>query len=122
MTLSVDTLAPAVLELRVSGKLEKEAYRRWVPVLEAQINTHGKVNLLVYLEDFAGWSAAALWEDLKFDIRHYSDISRLALVGDDPDKSWLATLARPFTAAEVEWFAAGRLEAARAWVKSQPAQ
>jgi hypothetical protein len=29
-----------------------------------------------------GWEAGALWEDIKFDIKHFADIDRLAMVGD----------------------------------------
>jgi len=27
---------------------------------------------------FHGWDAGALWEDIKFDIKHFGDIERLA--------------------------------------------
>ena len=32
-----------------------------------------------------GWDAGALWEDIKFDIKHFADIERLAMVGE---KKW----------------------------------
>ena len=34
---------------------------------------------------FQGWDAGAAWEDLKFDLKHFGDIERLAMVGD---KKW----------------------------------
>jgi hypothetical protein len=35
--------------------------------------------------DFQGWEAAALWDDIKFNAAHFTDIDRLAMVGD---KKW----------------------------------
>jgi transposase len=63
--------------------------------LEKTIDEHGEVNLLLNISHFHGWSPAALWEDLKFDLKHYRHMSRLALVAEDSDKQWMATLAKP---------------------------
>ena len=73
-------------------------------------------DLLVEIADLEGWTPAALWEDLKFDVRHYRDIARLALVGRDDSQKWMATLSRPFTGAEVRYFSHDELTAARDWV------
>jgi len=35
------------------------------------------------MEDFQGWDAGALLEDVKFDVKHFSDIEWLAFVGDN---------------------------------------
>ena len=43
---------------------------------------HGKICILFEMEDFHGWKTAALWEDLKFDLKHFAAIERLAMVGD----------------------------------------
>ena len=37
------------------------------------------------MKDFHGWDAGALWEDIKFDLKHFSDIERVAMVGE---KKW----------------------------------
>ncbi len=70
------------LEVTLSGKLAKEDYAKFVPVVEAAIKEHGKVRMLVVMHDFHGWTAGALWEDIKFDMHHFRDIGRLALVGE----------------------------------------
>jgi hypothetical protein len=116
MALTTFELGPAALEVIVEGKLEKTDYDTFIPEVEQKIREHGKVGLLLNVSAFRGWSAVALWEDLKFDMKHYRDVSRLALVADNPDKEWLATLARPFTAAEVRFFPIAAHETAREWV------
>ena len=37
--------------------------------------------MLFDMTDFHGWDAGAAWEDIKFDIKHFADIERLAMVG-----------------------------------------
>lgn len=75
------------------------------------------ISLLIVLEDFSGWSPDALWTDLKFDTKHYSDIRRIALVADGENKRWLATLSKPFTKAEVEFFTKDHIDKAREWIR-----
>ena len=72
-----------ILVIELSGKLAKEDYANFTPQVERAVKDHGKVRMLVWR--FATSTAGPpgpLWEDIKFDLRHFSDIERLALVGD----------------------------------------
>jgi len=109
-----------ILEIRISGKLLKEDYERFMPELDRLINQFGKIRLLVEMQDFHGWSAGALWEDLKLDWRHYSDIERVAFVGDKKWQKGMSIFCKPFTTAKVRYFAWSDLAKAREWIE-QPA-
>jgi hypothetical protein len=106
-----------VLILTLSGKLAREDYERFNPEIERAIRAHGKVRMLVRLHDFHGWTAGALWEDIKFDWRHCSDIERLALVGESRWEQGMAAFCRPFTTATVRYFDESRADEASAWVR-----
>ena len=101
MSNEVELLATGELtHLKLSGKLTKESYESFVPAVEKQIQKHGKLRLLVEMHDFHGWTAGALWEDIKFDTHHWRDIERLAIVGETkfanrspPQKSNILTTA-----------------------------
>jgi hypothetical protein len=93
-----------ILQLIVRGKLTRADYELFVPEIEGAIEQHGKVRLLVDLEDFEGWSAGAMWQDTKFDARHWNDIERIAVVGEGKMEKGLAMFAKPFTTAEVKFF------------------
>ncbi len=121
MPLAVRTLGARALELDIRSKLEQRDYERVLPMLEGRIEDFGSVDLLVRATDFAGWTPSALWEDLKFDVRHFSDVRRFALVGEEPQAKWMALLSRPFTAADVRHFPEDQLESARAWVEGPDA-
>ena len=106
-----------VLEVHLSGKLERADYEKFSPIVEGMIRDHGKVRMLVILEDFHGWKASALWEDIKFDVKHFNDVERLALVGETKWEQGMATFCKPFTTAKVKFFSHEQLAEARQWVE-----
>ena len=101
----------------VSGKLTYEDYLLFLPRIERLIGKHGKMRILFDMQDFHGWEASALWEDLKFDVKHFGDIERLALVGEKPWERWMANFCRPFTMAEVRYFDRADSSAAYEWIR-----
>jgi hypothetical protein len=109
-----------ILEIKISGKLVKEDYERFMPELDRLIDQFRKIRLLVEMRDFHGWSAGALWEDIKLDWKHYSDIERVALVGDKRWQKGMSIFCKPFTTARIRYFELSDLANAREWIE-QPA-
>jgi hypothetical protein len=105
-----------LLHVVVSGKLDRSDYRTLAPEVERLVDEHGKLRILLEMDDFEGWKAGGLWEDVKFDIKHFNDVSRVAMVGDQAWQKWMATVCRPFTTAKVRFFPEEQMEAARSWV------
>ena len=104
------------IEVRVSGKLVHEDYRHFVPEFERLAKQHGKLRVLFEMADFHGWDTAALWDDVKFDVKHFSDIERLAMVGDKRWEKAMAAFCRPFTTAKIRYFDRTALHEARSWL------
>ncbi len=113
------TKAPAnkVLTIHLTGKLQKKDYSEFLPGVEEAIKEFGKVRILVDMHDFHGWSLGAIWEDLKFDVKHFRHIERLAMVGEKKWEKWMATFCRPFTSAEIRYFGQDQMEEARIWIE-----
>jgi hypothetical protein len=110
------------LLVQLSGKLTKEDYQHFVPAVERLIKQQGKIRVLVQMRDFHGWTLAALWEDIKFDVKHFSDIERLAFVGDRKWEAGMAAFCKPFTRAAIRYFDEANYEEALGWVKEGVAQ
>jgi len=106
-----------ILEVRLTGKLTKADYAKFVPEAERLIAKHGKVRMLVTMQDFHGWGAGAMWEDAKFGLRHFSDIERLAMVGEKRWQKGLALFCKPFTKAEVRYYTPEEADRAHAWLE-----
>lgn len=107
-----------VLAVKMSGKLAKADYERFVPEAERLIRQHGKIRVLCEMHDFHGWELGALWEDLKFDWKHFRDIERLAMVGDSRWEKGMAAFCKPFTTAKIKYFDQSQIDQARAWIEA----
>jgi hypothetical protein len=106
-----------VLLIALSGKLTREDYEHFVPEVERLIGRQGKVRMLVKMHDFDGWSMGALWSDVKFDLKHFADIERLAFVGDKRWEAGMALFCRPFTQAKIRYFDESKANEAHDWIK-----
>jgi hypothetical protein len=105
-----------LLEVHLTGKLGKEDYEKFLPTVERLVKQHGKIRMLVELHDFHGWTAGALWEDIKFDAKHFNNIERLAVVGETKWEKGMATFCKPFTTAKVRYFDSAKAAEAQAWL------
>jgi hypothetical protein len=105
-----------VLEVQASEKLSKKDYEQFVPLVEKLIGQHGKVRILFTMHNFHGWEVGALWEDLKFDVKHFRDIERLALVGETKWEKGMAAFCKPFTTAKIKYFDSKDAAQAKEWL------
>jgi hypothetical protein len=108
-----------VLEVAVSGKLTPGDYEQFSPAFERLVNQRGKIRVLFEMTDFHGWDAAAVWDDIKFDLKHFADIERVAMVGDKQWEKGMSVFCRPFTTATIRYFDHAAIEDARAWLASE---
>jgi ubiquinone/menaquinone biosynthesis C-methylase UbiE len=110
-----------ILEVHVSGKLTHRDFQRFVPEFERMIREQGKIRILFEMKEFRGWKMKALWDDLKIDVRHFSAIDRLALVGERRWQRWVRSFCRPFTTAEIRYFDQAAAGEARSWLADETA-
>jgi ubiquinone/menaquinone biosynthesis C-methylase UbiE len=108
--------AGKILEACVSGKLTHGDYQSFVPEFGRLVKQHGKINVLFEMVDFRGWKAAALWDDIKFDLKHFEGIERLAMVGEKKWQKGMSKFCRPFTTARIRYFDRSAAGEARAWL------
>ena len=113
-----ETNGGKVLEIQLTGKLAKEDYEQLVPAVERMVKEHGRIRILVEMRDFHGWTAGALWQDIKFDAKHFKDIDRVAMVGETKWQHGMAIFCKPFTTASIRYFDHAAIDQARAWLIS----
>jgi hypothetical protein len=105
-----------ILIVKLSDKLTKQDYEHFLPVVDRLVKQYGKLRLLVEMHNFHGWTMSALWEDLKFDVKHFKDIERLALVGESKWEAGMAAFCKPFTTAKIKYFDESQKAAASTWI------
>lgn len=104
------------LELFLSGSVEKIDYRETIPILEDAIAQHGKISLLVNLCLMEHWKPNTIWEELKFDVKHFRHFSRIAMVGSEKWEEWLTKASAYFIPAEIRYYDCSASEAAESWL------
>ena len=118
MSVELETLQDGkFLVVHLSGKLTAEDYARFTPSVDEAVKRFGKIRVVVVMKDFHGWNAAALWEDIKFDAKHFRDIGRVAMVGDKAWEKGMAAFCKPFTTASIRYFDVSEEAEARAWAQ-----
>ena len=102
--------------IRIEGGLSAVDYHPFVEEAEGLIKEWGKLRLLVELHRIDGFSLGALWEDLKFDLQHFGDLERLAVVGESHWHIWMTELVKIFVGGEVRFFSSSHMAEARKWL------
>jgi hypothetical protein len=108
-----------VLKVRVGGKLTPEDYNFFLPEVERLIEQFGKIRVLFVMEQFEGWTMGALWEDIKFDAKHFADIERLAFVGETKWQKGMSVFCKPFTTAKIRYFDKSQRDQAEEWLREE---
>ncbi len=106
-----------ILVVHVSGKLVKADYPDFVSEFERLVRQHGKLLVLFDMTGFQGWDSGAAWEDIKFDMKHFADIRRMAMVGNKKWQHGMATFFKPFTKATTRYFDHTDTVQARKWLE-----
>jgi hypothetical protein len=106
-----------ILVIHVTGKLVKKDYGHVVSEFKRLVEQHGALRVLFDMTGFRGWNAAAMWEDIKFDLKHFADIERLAMVGDKQWQHFMAIFFKPFTNAKSRYFDHADIAEARKWLR-----
>lgn len=106
-----------IVKLKITGTLTTEDYALIVGELENRIDKFNKIRLLIELHDFHGWTAGAMWEDIKFDFKHFNDIERIAIVGENKWEKGMTLFFKPFTRADVRYFNRDGRREARDWIR-----
>jgi len=104
-----------IYAFQLSGKLVEEDYKIFRPKLERLLKKESPLSLLIKLEDFQGWSAKAVWQDLKIGLQHDDDFLRIAIVGETLLEKIISEIGDLFMKSEVEHFKDE--SAALAWLK-----
>ena len=104
--------------IKISGKVITEDYDILLPKLDAAIAAHGKINLLVVMENFEGWDGIeAAKADFQFGKHQYRQVEKAAFVSDKKWLEWSVKIMDPFTRRTKEKnFEPHQLEEAWAWV------
>ncbi|MFC4995539.1 STAS/SEC14 domain-containing protein [Rubritalea tangerina] len=108
------------LGYEISGKIGPDQERLWIADMEAALEMHAKVCVLLVLDDGAGWGVNAGIDDIKWVFTHMSKLDRIAVVSDEKIWKWLVTVDSHFAklvGIHEKHFTHAQLEEAWEWLK-----
>ncbi len=109
-----------VLGFEINGKVSLEEEREWIKKLEKAIGKHGRISVLVHLNEQARWGIDAGIADLKWIMTHMKKLDKIAVVSDSSIWKWLVSLDSPFAklvGISEKHFELLRIEDAWSWVR-----
>ena len=110
----------SVLGVKIIGKVSLEMEKEWISKVEKVIEEHGKVRILVFLDEHARWGLKAGIEDLKWLLTHMKEIKKIAIVADSNFWKWYVALDSPFgkiVGIEEKYFKPTEIATAWKWLK-----
>ena len=113
----LDQTHDKVIAMKVDGKLVHADYQKVIPMFEEFIAEHGSFRCYCEIENFEGITPHAMWDELKFDLKHCKDIERCAIVGDKRSHEWMAKISGIiFRKAAIKYFKTSEKDQAWQWI------
>jgi len=115
----IENLPEDVLGIGLHGKITHEDYVDGIiPMFEEKLEKHRPLRVLTLINpNFEGFEIAAMWDDVTYGLKHWGDISHIAVVCDGP--SWIKSsvaLFAPFFPGEVRSYDMEEMGIAREWI------
>ena len=63
-----------------------------------------QVRMLFDATDFKGWELRAAWDDFKIGLRHGSEFSKIAIIGNADWQALMASIGAWFISGEINYF------------------
>ncbi|SEM75632.1 SpoIIAA-like [Mesobacillus persicus] len=104
-----------IIEVEVKGKISENDIHEFEQYFNQKKENQEELNLLLAVED-AKYSLNGLIEDFKFDIKHWNDFHKIAVVSDD---NWIelgSKLTDILPTIEVKHFNDHEKDKAKAWL------
>lgn len=109
----------SALAFRISRPLSREEVKTITDELAGTITARGKIRVLLDLQAFPYEDLGALWEDLKFDVKHAKDFERLALAGGGELENWATRIFGALTFTRCRCFGKDQVEDAWQWLTEE---
>lgn len=105
-----------LIAISINGKIKENDYDKVTPLIEKTVKEYDKFKLYIQIDNIEGIEPKAFRKDVKTYFKHFSDVSKIAVVGEtDWQKLW-SDLASPFVSGEIKFFPHGKVVDAREWI------
>lgn len=104
-----------VAEIQILGRVTQHDMDEIIPKLEKFIDKHGTIRLVEVIERFDGFDPTTIFDGMKFDLTHITDITHAAVVSDIPWVGFITNASSMMVPVVLRSFPMSQLDDARAW-------
>jgi len=114
----IKTEDPALIAVRICGRITKDEFIQVKTEIEKVISQYGKFRFLIEAADLEVPSPGFFMEDFKFILHNHRNAERVALVGNKTwEKIWLEFV-KLLTSVNVRFFDVSQKAQAWEWIKA----
>lgn len=115
--IKVENVNANVIEVKVPPTLKTNDFELITPSVDALIQQHGKIKLLVDASEFNGWDTLAAFEEhMKFAKNHHQKIACIAIIPGHMWHHWVITLIKMFVHPKIKTFDKNEKTEALQWL------
>lgn len=94
------------LFLKAVGKLTHNDYEEITPMLDSALKSinNPKIKAFVDVTELEGWEVRAMWDDFKLGLKHGSEFSKIALLGNKKWEEYISKVGSWFISGEIKYF------------------
>ncbi len=94
------------MKLKAVGTLTHADYEIINPLIDSALEgvKDPKVKVLIDGTELQGWEARAAWDDFKLGLKHGSEFTKIAIVGNKKWQQYTAKIGKWFIAGDVQYF------------------
>ncbi|PSL40280.1 SpoIIAA-like protein [Planomicrobium soli] len=116
------TLVPSkdirTIAVEVNGKVRKEDMEKLDKVIQEKFEEDGKFNVYAVVYDFDGAAFKAVAEEVKIDIKRWSQYGKLAVVSDNKGLKGLTEASGYLPGVKTKHFSLEEMEEAWGWIQA----
>ncbi len=86
----------SILAFEIIGKVTLEEEEIWIKKFDEALEKHDKVSVMLILGDNTSWDAKAMYEDIKWLMKHMRRFDKIAIITDSKVWKWLIALDAQF--------------------------
>ena len=100
----LDLPDPNIYGISFSDALTEEDHDTFASTLTDHLKKHTTTRVLIVMDAVDEWAPEETWEELAFDIRHLSDLDKVAVAGDDLWDPWLDKVEELFPMSTIQTY------------------
>jgi hypothetical protein len=116
------TLVPSkdvqTIAVEVNGKVKKEDMEKLDKVIQEKFEDHGKFNVYAVVYEWDGVSFKAVAEEVKIDIKRWSQYAKMAVISDNKMLKGLTEASGYLPGVKTKHFPLSEMEEAWGWIQS----